>query len=442
MDGFDAVIDQPEIGAEEVVQEAPEQQTQEQPEQQPGESDNKFSKRFSDWLKTTRDTATDPEIQKFARYGKDLEGRDRLLRELYPEGVSKVREVKAILDGLEYGEAKGVDAISAIQDQIKDYEQSDELLASGNEKVWDLFGPEFDDGLAKLAPSYLNRLQQSKPEAYSETILPHLVSALRVSPLVSEFNGIVDVLNQEPPAWLTPDQKTNWINDKLQNVIKHANGMAAWLNAQDQAVKGKTVPGVNGRPPQQDQLQQERQQIENEKRQMYWDKNIHPKTTAFGEQRFQELFKPYANRLKLDQPAMDGLKRAFLTGVVNKLSADRQYVTQLSRYQKQTSPDGAVVVNLANVNFDKHARGVLEALIDERGYRKFMQQRPMSSPPAPRTPNGTFAPANGPKVVSVRPPNGEIDFQNTPTDWLMTKADGSKQFRMKDGSIRIFRPNR
>jgi len=440
MDGFDAVIDQPEIGAEEVVQEAPEQQTQEQPEQQPGESDNKFSKRFSDWLKTTRDTATDPEIQKFARYGKDLEGRDRLLRELYPEGVSKVREVKAILDGLEYGEAKGVDAISAIQDQIRDYEQSDELLASGSEKVWDLFGPEFDDGLAKLAPSYLNRLQQSKPEAYSETILPHLVSALRVSPLVSEFNGIVDVLNQEPPAWLTPDQKTNWINDKLQNVIRHANGMASWLNAQDQAVKGKTVPGVNGRPPQQDQLAQERQQFETERQNHYWQTNIVPELNKHAEKSFNELLAPYDKRLKLSPEAKADLAQSFVDQVKQKATANRQYMSQIGRYRSQPKPDAAVVTNLARVEWDKHAKGVMEGLIDKR-YRTFLGQQKMNTQ-APRTSNGTFAPANGPKVVSVRPPNGEIDFQNTPTDWLMTKADGSKQFRMKDGSIRIFRPNR
>ncbi len=425
MDEFGAVAE-PEIQeVEQVEQETPE--TPEQPEQQAGESDNKFSKRFTAWLKG-KNESLDPEDKYNARFAKDLYGRDLALRQIYPNGVNDVREVKAALDGIQHGELRGVEALGAIQDQVRDYEQSDELLAAGDPKVLDLFGDDFNEGLGKLTPAILDRIQQSNPEAYSAAILPHLVSALASSPLVAAQNAMADILSEPPPAWMTPNQKSDWIQDKFARIIKQNDLMANWLNAQAEATKGRQVPAANGRVPASNQLSQEREALDNEKRQMYWDKNIHPETKSFGDNRFQELMKPYAGRLKLDAPAMDGLKKAFLTGVVQKLGADRAYTSQLSRYQRQMNPDAKTVVNLANVNFDKHAKSVLEGLIDERGYRKFMGQRPMN------TPNGNGAKpapaASGVTIVSVKPAFSDIDHKNTPIEWLRMH-----KYRMTNGRV-------
>jgi hypothetical protein len=442
MDEFGAVAE-PEI--QEVEQVEQEQPEVEQPQQDEEWSswDKKYSKPFSDWLKSVRDSG-DPNLAKLARYAKDNEGRLYNLHLTEPRGLDGIKETYAAVQGIQHGELKGIEALGAIQDQVRDYEQSDELLAAGDPKVLDLFGDDFNEGLGKLTPAILDRIQQSNPEAYSAAILPHLVQALRTSPIVQDFNGIVDVLNDPMPQWMAADtkymnadqkqfineQRQAWVNEKFEKITNRASGMATWLNAQDQAVKGKgPLPQNGNRQQQPDRLSQEREALDNEKRQMYWDKNIHPETKSFGDNRFQELMKPYAGRLKLDAPAMEGLKKAFLTGVVQKLAADRTYTSQLSRYQKQMNPDAKTVVNLANVNFDKHAKSVLEGLIDERGYRKFMGQRPMN------TPNGNGAkpaqaPQSGVTIVSVKPAFGDIDHKNTPIEWLRMH-----KYRMTNGRV-------
>lgn len=433
------LMETPESGAEVVEQETPEQPTEEQPEQQAGESDKKFSVRFSAWLKAQRDGG-DPEVAKFARYGKDLEGRDRALRELYPNGVNDVRAVKAALDGLQYGEAKGIDAIGAIQDQIRDYEQSDELLASGDPKVLDLFGEEFNEGLGKLTPAILDRIQQSNPEAYSAAILPHLVSALQSSPLVAEMGSIVSVLNEQPPQWLTPNQKSDWINDKFQRLVAHVNKAADWYNAQHDAVKNVPRGTQNGKVSQPDRLSEERQQFEAQQRDYHWKTNIAPNLDKHAVTSFDQLFKPYNQRLKLDAAAQEVLRKDFVSRVVEKAAQNRQYMAQIQRYRSQKNPDPATVLNLAKVEFDKHSKGVINEIINER-YRTFLGSK---QNPTPRAANGTFQPqnGNGPRVVSVKPNQADIDFQRTPVDWLNTAKDGSKKYMMKDGKVTIYRPNR
>lgn len=435
------VIDQPEIEVQEQeTPETPEQPSGETPEQQPGESDKKFSVRFSNWLKETHDNATNPEVAKFARYGKDLEGRDRALRELYPNGVNGVRAVKAALDGLQYGEAKGLDAIGAIQDQIRDYEQSDELLASGDPKVLDLFGDEFNEGLGKLTPAILDRIQQSNPEAYSAAILPHLVSSLQASPMISGLSQIAAVLNEQPPSWLTPDQKTHWINEKFQKIVSSFNNIATWYDAQVDATKGVKQPLPQNGKTASNPMQEQQARLDAQERDFHWKTNIAPNLDKHAISTFDQLFKPYNQRLKLDSEAQEKLKADFVQRVVQKAAANRQYMSQIGRYRSQKNPDPSTVVNLAKVEFDKHAKGVMNDIINER-YRTFLGSK---QTPTPRASNGTFQPqnGNGPRVVSVRPPENEIDFKNTPGDWLLTKPDGSKQFLMKNGKTVIYRPNR
>ena len=429
------VMETPELGAE--VVETPEAPEQEAPEQQAGESDKKFSVRFSNWLKTTRDTATDPEVQKFARYGKDLEGRDRALRELFPNGVNDVREVKAALDGVQFGELKGIEAIGALQDSVRETEQVDGMIAAGDPKVLDLFDENFNDGLGKLAGPILDRIQQANPEAYNAAVLPHFVNALRSSPLVQAQNALASVLEEQPPSWLTADQKVHWINDKLARAVQHNNAMAEWLNAQANAVKGTQRPnGKPTRPP----IDQEREQFEAQQRDYHWKTNIAPNLDKHAVTSFDQLFKPYNQRLKLDSAAQEVLRKDFVSRVVEKAAQNRQYMAQIQRYRSQKNPDPATVLNLAKVEFDKHSKGVINEIINER-YRTFLGSK---QNPTPRAANGTFQPqnGNGPRVVSVKPNQADIDFQRTPVDWLNTAKDGSKKYMMKDGKVLIYRPNR
>ncbi len=435
------VIEQPELEvAEQETPETPEAPETPQPEQQEGESDRKFSQRFSAWLKGIRDTATDPEIAKFARAAKDSYSHMYSLKEMFPTGVDGARELKATVDGLQYGEFKGAEAIGAIQDKIQDYEMSDDMLAAGDRKVLDAFGPEFDEGLAKLTPTLIDRMAQSNPQAYAAAILPHLVNNLTNTPLLQGMGQIATILNEQPPTWLTPDQKTNWINDKFQKIVQSFNGAATWWDAQVDASKNAPKPAQNGQiAPRQDEVVTREQQQDQRERDFHWKTNIAPDLDKHALKSFDDLFRSYNQRLKLPPETIEGLKKDFVARVVEKAGQNRQYMSQIQRYRGQKNPDPATVLNLARVEFDKHSKGVIQGLIDER-YRNFLGSK---QAPTPRATNGTFtANGTGPRVVSVKPNPAEIDFHNTPVDWLNTKADGSKQYMMKDGKTVIFRPNR
>lgn len=436
---------EPLDGGTDVLEQEPleQQETPEpQPEQQAGESDNKFSKRFSDWLKTVNPN-NDPEAAKFARHAKDQEGRFFALKQLEPRGIDGVRDTYTALQSLQHGELKGIEAIGAIQDQIHDYEQSDELLASGDPKVLDLFGDDFNEGLGKLTPAILSRIQQSNPTAYSAAILPHLMSALETSPMLQGLNQIAAVLNEQPPSWLTADQKTAWTNDKFGKIINSFNSISTWYDAQDKAAKegGAQKTGAGRAAAPQDQLSQERQAFEKERQEHYWKTNIAPSINQHAENTFNSLFAGYDKRLKLSPDAKKSLAADFTKGVMEKSLQNRQYTSQIGRYRSQKNPDAGIVSNLAKVEFSKHAKAVLESLVDSRGYRSFLNG---SKPAVQQGPNGKFTAAvqNGEKVVSVMPDRNNVDYQSTPVDWLNTKQDGSKKFRMKDGSTVVYRPNR
>ena len=419
------MLDTPDLGAE--VVEQPEVQEQEQQEQEPESGGSKFSKDFSNWLKSLKDGG-DPNVSKFARYGKDLEGRDRALRELFPNGVNDVREVKATLDALQHGDLKGIEAIGAMQDAIRETEQVDSMIASGDPKVLDLFGEEFNEGLGKLAPAILDRIQQANPQAYNAAVLPQFVNALRSSPLVAAQNALAQVLEEQPPRWLTENQKAEWINDKLTRAVQHNNAMADWLNQQANAAKDAKLPPANNGRQAPASLDQERQQFEAQQRDFHWKTNIAPQLDQHASKTFDQLFRPYNIRLKLDAPAQERLKQDFVSRVVEKAAQNRQYMAQIGRYRQQRTPDANAVLNVARVEFDKHSKGVINELVNER-YRTFLGSK---QNPTPQNSNGQQRPApqNGVTIVSVKPPMSEIDHKNTPLDWIH-----QGKYRLRSGKV-------
>ena len=385
-----------------------------QTEENPYES--KAAREFSQWLKAKRDSG-DPLDAKFARIAKDAFSGQYTLRQDFEKGYDGVRELKTLVDSVihtdpERGELRGPEAIAAMQDTVRDLAEIDQKIAAGDATALDSFDEGMKAGIVKMAPAILDMARQTDPEGYAAAVLPHFVQALAQSDLVKSFNSLVDVLNEAPPSWLTADQKTHWTNDRLQRVVAHAGGMGNWLNAQAEKAKGAPALG-NGQPGvKKDALTERETNLNNRERDDHWQKNVIPERDKYMKNRFDELFRPYAKRLNLDETIISGLRKEFGTRVIGKASENKAYSDQIKRFYGMKKPDGATVSNFAKVHFDKHAKTVMDALVNER-YRPYLNGRPRGAQPG-----NTNAAAKGPspsvgvQTVTVRPADSSIDFKH------------------------------
>lgn len=445
----DAVMDIGSLGepeVEEVVSPEGEggeqQQTEGEPEQQqqtlsPEDQAKKSSRDYNNWLKGLRDA--DPNNKPFINRARDNESRLFALHQTEPRGIDGVRETYALLDSVQHGELKGADAISALQDVARDTEQADQMIADGDPAIWDLFGDEFNGGLSKLAPTLLSRVQASDPEGFQSLIQPHLVNALKSSELVRAHNAMVDLLEQQPPSYLNPDQKQAWSREQMQQLAKLVGVNGQWLN--QQAEKAKAAPQSTQAQPngqrKADPGTERLQAAERKEQDFHWKTNISPKTDAHADSSFSKLFAPYDKRLRLDPAAKADLKSAFVKGVVAKATAklpngqDNPYMKQMGRYRAAKNPDPASVTNYFKVEFDKHAKTIMDGLVNGR-YGRFLK----GSAPRAQASTGTKGSAPiGPKEYAVvnRPNPGEIDFKHP----NFVNLRHQNKWPMKNGKIAV-----
>lgn len=427
MDGADAVLEPVDSGSGAEIESSTGESSAElsgtpQDGQQATPDDpysSKSSKEYSAWLKGLKDG--DPEANgKFARLSKDNHARLYQLQQMEPRGIDGVRETYALLDSVSHGELRGVEALSALQDEIRGIGEFDEQVISGNGEVLKDLDPKMQAGIVKMTPAILDMARQQNPEAYSEAIFPHLVESLRGSPLVQSFNGLVDVLREEPPRWMTPNQKTDWIEDRIQKVVGHASQMSTWFKAQETKLAQMPKPGAIGQPGQAGEAAASSSTLPPQ-----WNYEIAPGLDKHAHSKFEELFRPYDKRLRLDQATRDALRTDFSKRVSSKAAANPVYQSQLKRFQSQKNPDVKGVLNFAKVEFDKYSKTVMDSLVNER-YKPFLAGKPNGTRPAPTNGQRTAPPSPGVQIVAVKPKN--IDFKNTPLDWLH-----QKKYRTTDG---------
>lgn len=367
-----------------------------------------------------------PEQAKFAKQARDNHARLFALNQIEPKGIDGVREKYALLDGLAYGEAKGPEALTAIQEELAGVEEVDNLLAAGDPKAFEALGDDFNQGLAKLAPAYLERVLKTDPVAFESALLPHFVSTLANSDMVRDFNALVDVLNAKDDPRFDDATKLNFT---LQSVQKIAN----WLNGmQEKAGSISSAPKIDD---QRTQFEQERTEFEQQKQNLYWDQNIKPTAARHENETFDRLFAPYQKRLKLDETAKNDLIQAYKAGLGREGGADNDYMRQMRIYRGQKNPDPTAVTNFVNNSINKHAKTVMEGLIKAR-YGAFLAGKTKTSSTVVKPGTKSSGPvASGVEIRTVKPPMNEIDHENTPEVWL-----AMKKYRLYNGKVIQVRP--
>lgn len=420
----------PDLGLEPAEQSSGESTQGQQQTTDPKAADREYSA----FLKGLKENG---ESGKHYRRIKDDYSRLQTLNRLDPKGIDGVRERYSALDGIAYGEKKGLDAVSTMQSALAESQTALDAIAQGDVG---LLNEDQQAGIIRMVPDLINRLAETDVDGYTAAVLPHFVEALKGSELVSAYNGLVDALSQKPPAWLKPEQRADWINERLNSVMQHATTMGQWFKAQDERVKGldtgdgKPKPRMDGQPG-------EKAEPSTTANPQFWKENVYPDTNAHAEQSFDKELRPWADKLakagfRLSDAKKTALAGEFVKDVISEALKNHDYKTQMGRYNRQRTPDGASVKSLFKSEFNKHAGRVLESLI-RRDYGQILDKR---TAPKPGQQNGTktaapIVPQKGVKVVSVKPQRSEIDFPRTPADWLY-----QNKWRLRDGSVVQFRP--
>src|ERR1700679_2521918 len=237
-------------GGQETGAEQPEgvETTQQSTETPENPYEPKSSRAYSEWLKGAKEKfGDDPQANKFLRLSKDNHARLYQLQQMEPRGIDGVRETYALLDSVVHGELKGREAVGALQDELRAVQEMDAAILAGDASALESFDDEMKAGIVKMTPAILDMARNLNPEGYAAAVLPHFVEALKSSELVSSFNGLVDVLNEAPPKWLTPDQKSQWTEDRISRVMGLAGKMGQWFNLQQQ--KAGELPKTNRTTP-------------------------------------------------------------------------------------------------------------------------------------------------------------------------------------------------
>lgn len=355
----------------------------------------RVSKELREALKAWEST---PEGQRLAKQVRDDHFRVKELATLEPGGVTALREKYALLDSV-----GGAEGVAQLQERVAATDEVDAALAAGDPKALESLGPDFDPGLAKLTPTILDRVMKADPEAYSAAILPHLMAGLLSSPMVGDLNGMIDVLQA---AHLDDAGKLKAITQLLGRV-------GQWFE-----INQKKAGELKAQPvdKQRTEFEQQRTQFEQEKQEAHWNNNIKPSVARFEMQKLEELFRPYAGRLKLDAAGKADLFATFQAKMQAAGRADADYMKQMEIYRKMKNPDPGKVINFVKTAIAKHAKNVVDGTIKAR-YGRFIRPKGQQQQQGERqVVPGARTQANGgstPTIVAQRPDPDEIDYSKT-----------------------------
>ena len=393
---------------------------------QPTESQRKADdKAYADYIKGLREDPTNPHSRRL----KDDWGRMESLRRGDPEGIKGVQSRLESLASIAHGDKTGMEAVTSIQEALAESQSTLDAIAQGDFSV---LGEDQVDGVLRMAPSMIDHLADSNPDAYTALMLPHFNEALKGSQLYGALDGLLSALNEKPPSWLTKEQIPQWTLEHVQKVSRFAGVMDQWRQAQDNRVKelgGKDVPRGT---------QVERQQSSPNTE--FWEKSIYPQTNAHAEETFNRELRPWAEKLakagiRLSDAKKQALAQEMVRDITSAANKNPAYSNQIKRFNSQRSPDSGQVISTFKSEFNRHAKSVMESLI-RRDYGQVLEKG--GAKPVAKQANGSAksAPvAPGVKIVSVKPDRSRIDFPRTPADWLY-----QNKWKMKDGSIEQYRP--
>ena len=350
------------------------------------------SREFREWLKRLEAT---PESQKFAKQVRADFYKAQQIAQIDPEGINGIRQKYALLESV-----GGAEAVADLQERAAESDALDQALGTGDPRALDVLGPEFDAGLAKLAPAFLDRVQRADPEAFSSAMLPHLMTTLAGASLTADLSRMVEVMNA---AHLDDKAKLDSVGRLLRSIAQF------YRTTEEKAASLKSAP----LDPERRAFELERSRFERQQQQAHWSNHIIPQVAGYEKQKLEEAFRPFASRLRLDAAATEDLFHAFRSRLKELGQADTAYLKQMGIYHKQKNPDPATVANFVKAAINRHYKTVVEGVVKAR-YGRFLGAAQVQARRVQPTARQGDARSGAPTIVSAKPSPDQIDYRRTP----------------------------
>lgn len=301
---------------------------------------------------------------------------------------------KALIDGL-----GGVDGASALQARIQGYDAQETGLESGDPAVLDSFFKDYPDGAAALAPHYLERLSQTNPQAFSNTIAPYAIGMLQQAGIDQH---VASLLNETDPA-------------RLKAGVQQ---LSDWLTRQGQGVA--QIKAQSGKAPGADKLAGEREKLNTEREELFREGVRGTVNTAVTPVVQTEVEK-YAKQYKLSDDQKNHFKETLQAKVIADMNADPTYKKQVDLRYANKGRTHQSVADFIAAEFNRRVReksfDVVKGIYGApKGGQQQNQGNGVIKAGTPRT-----APGGGPIKVAVKPPDSELDMSRPDSRDLLFK---------------------
>lgn len=313
--------------------------------------------------------------------------------------VEDAQAAKTLFDGV-----GGVEGVSKLMERGQQYDAQDEGLRSGDPAVLDAAFKDFPEGMATLAPHYLDRLAKSNPEAFENTIAPYAMGLLDRAGIPAHIAAMVA---ETDPA----------------RVKAMAGQLNEWVKRNGETVK---TLRQNAPAPQDAKLKEGMTKLEQE-REAFFSQQVDSHVSAQSSGELTKVIDQYAKTYKLNDIQKQRFGSSLAQRIVGEMLADDTFKKQDGI--RRTSKDVAKVAEFRTAEFK---RRLPDAAFKEAQELYGATQRPQNGTGEVKPGGPKAAPGGGPLLVSRAMDTADLDMSKDPKGYLFI---ANKGYRKADGAF-------
>lgn len=312
--------------------------------------------------------------------------------------VEEAAAAKQLIDGV-----GGLDGITQIQTRIQGYDAQDAALKAGDPASLDAAFKDFPEGMATLAPHYIDRLEKSNPEAYAAAIAPHAIGLL-------ERAGVLGHI-QTMAAETDPARKAAL-----------ADQLSIWMNKQGENVKNlRQTPSSN---PMEGKLKEQQTALEQQQEQ-FFSKQVDTSVNASAAPELNKVVDAYAKTYKLNDIQKQRFGASLAQRVIAEMKNDDTF-----RKQDDLRKASKDVDRVASFRTSEFQRRLDDAAFKEAQELYGATQKPAGGTGEVKPNTAKSAPGGGPLLVSRAMTPADLDMSKDPNQYLFIANKGYR----KDGT--------
>lgn len=354
-------------------------------------------------LKAFRDSA--PENAPVARELNNGYGRYLAYKNVFPK-VADAQNAKAVLEAV-----GGNDGIAELQGIVKAVNETDTRLYSGDlrqqgqaldDLIEDFRKENKLDAFGKLASPFLDKLQKVDAPAYERAVRPHFYQGLVGAEFPETVQFLMESLSGEKP--------------NLEAAMKTLKSMEGWFNKLRNSVETEDKSKLD---PDRQAFEKERTEFQTTK-QKEFEKTVNSDWNRENNRALGEALRPYL-KLPFAKNWTDGTKqsvaREITTVLLDELSADKTYQSQMDALWSEKNPDKTKIINYHKSKVSIIGPRIVKQVLENR-YPGFQKSAVAMKPKAAAATTTTSAtqqrPGTRPTFVSTKPPLDQLDMDKDP----------------------------